>query len=134
MKELGIKLPEPPENTLKNRMFTRTLREISGGRLDPNFYKTEFEELISAIKKVKFLNLKRLIAFSNEVWDQTSLFSSSFPYIEISEVNTTTGEITQIVEVEKDSVPSRARMIVRSGDILISTNKTKQRCYHFVYS
>lgn len=123
LKELGIKLPEPPENTLKNRMFTTILREISGGRLDPNFHKKEFEELISAIKKVPFSNLKRIIAVSNEVWDQTSLFSSSFPYIEISAINTTTGEITQIVEVEKDSAPSRAKMIVRSGDILISTTR-----------
>ena len=33
--ELGINLPEPPENTLKNRMFTVSLKEISGGRFDP---------------------------------------------------------------------------------------------------
>jgi hypothetical protein len=38
LNELGIKLPEPPENTLKNRMFTTTLQQITGGRFDPKLY------------------------------------------------------------------------------------------------
>ena len=60
LNELGINLPEPPENTLKNRMFTTTLKEISGGRFDPNFnqkYLDGFKRLkakypITRIKKI----------------------------------------------------------------------------------
>ena len=48
LKELGIHLPTPPENTLKNRMFTRTIKEIES-RLDPHFYLTYFIEIEKAI-------------------------------------------------------------------------------------
>ncbi|MBL7885076.1 MAG: restriction endonuclease subunit S [Bacteroidia bacterium] len=49
LKELGIKLPEPPENTLKNRMFIANFKSIES-RLDPQFYLTYFTELENAIK------------------------------------------------------------------------------------
>lgn len=54
LKELGIKLPEPLENTLKNRMFTATIKEISGGRFDPKLYSTQSKELIKSLYKTSF--------------------------------------------------------------------------------
>lgn len=45
LKELGIKLPEPAENTLKNRMFVKTFKEISDGRIDPHFHQEKFKQL-----------------------------------------------------------------------------------------
>ncbi|MCX6236189.1 MAG: restriction endonuclease subunit S [Bacteroidia bacterium] len=50
LKELGITLPEPPENSLKNRMFTATLKSISANRYDPFFYQKKFISNIAAIK------------------------------------------------------------------------------------
>lgn len=52
--ELGIKLPEPPENTLKNRMFITTLQEITGGRFDPKLYSNQSKLLIQSLYKSKF--------------------------------------------------------------------------------
>lgn len=49
LNELGIKLPVPPENTLKNRMFIANFKSIES-RLDPQFYLTYFKELENAIK------------------------------------------------------------------------------------
>lgn len=37
LNELGIKITEPPENTLKNRMFITKVNAISGNRFDPFF-------------------------------------------------------------------------------------------------
>jgi len=54
LKELGIKLPEPPENTLKNRMFISTIKNISGNRLDPFYHQVKFTETINSINKSKF--------------------------------------------------------------------------------
>ena len=45
LKELGITLPEPPENSLKNRVFIKTFKQLSGNRLDPNYYSNEFDIL-----------------------------------------------------------------------------------------
>jgi len=54
LKELGIKLPEPPENTLKNRMFVATLQQITGGRFDPKLYSTQSKELIKSLYRTSF--------------------------------------------------------------------------------
>ncbi|MCF8253471.1 MAG: restriction endonuclease subunit S, partial [Bacteroidia bacterium] len=54
LKELGIKLPEPPENTLKNRMFTRTLKEIANKRIDPFFHQNKFIENLKVIGNGKY--------------------------------------------------------------------------------
>ena len=54
LNELGIKLPEPPENTLKNRMFTRSLSNILNKRIDPFFHQDKFINNLSAISKGKY--------------------------------------------------------------------------------
>ncbi len=43
--ELGIELPEPEENTIKNRIFIRNLSEVSGDRFDPYPYQNKFKYL-----------------------------------------------------------------------------------------
>jgi restriction endonuclease S subunit len=66
LKELGITLPTPPENSLKNRIFTTTIKEISGGRFDPKLYSLQSKELIQSIYKTKFKyqSLKSIIVLS----------------------------------------------------------------------
>lgn len=54
LKELGIKLPEPPENTLKNRMFVTKINSVSGNRFDPFFHQAYFIEVENAIKSSNF--------------------------------------------------------------------------------
>lgn len=54
LKELGIKLPEPPENTLKNRMFVAKINSVSGNRFDPFFHQAYFIEVENAIKSSNF--------------------------------------------------------------------------------
>jgi restriction endonuclease S subunit len=47
-------LPKPPENTLRNRIFTRTLKEIANNRFDPFYHQTSFKTNINAIKNGKY--------------------------------------------------------------------------------
>ncbi len=63
--ELGIDLPEPPENTLKNRMFTVSLKDISENRFDPFYHQVYFNKVESSIKSSIFKNdvLKNLLSF-----------------------------------------------------------------------
>lgn len=44
LKELGMTLPTPPENILKNRVFVKKIGDVSGGRLDPFFHQKYFDE------------------------------------------------------------------------------------------
>jgi hypothetical protein len=64
LKELGIKLPEPPENTLKNRMFVTSIKTITNDRFDPYHHQVGFIKIIEAIRKAKFpvSNFKHYIA------------------------------------------------------------------------
>ena len=52
--ELGITLPTPPENSLKNRMFTASIKEISGGRFDPFYHHSYFVNILGSIRNSKF--------------------------------------------------------------------------------
>jgi len=54
LNELGITLPETPENTLKNRMFTTSLKEISGGRFDPNFNQAKYINNLASIRNGRY--------------------------------------------------------------------------------
>ncbi len=49
LKELGVILPNRTKNTLKNRMFTRTLKEIANKRIDPFFHQNKFIENLTVI-------------------------------------------------------------------------------------
>jgi len=54
IKELGISLPSPPENILKNRMFLTSIKRITNNRFDPNYHQTYFQELFIALQNSKY--------------------------------------------------------------------------------
>ena len=65
LKELGITLPEKEENTLKSRMFTTSISELSGTRFDPYFNKAYFKNVQSAFENcsVDFSNIKSTLQY-----------------------------------------------------------------------
>jgi type I restriction enzyme S subunit len=85
-------------------------------RFDPEFYLE-----LSLNDDLKSLN--NIVEFSKEKWNQKDYFEEKFPYIEISEINLETGEINNISWINKKEAPSRAKMIVRDGDIIVSTTR-----------
>lgn len=72
LKELGIILPTPPENTLKNRIFIVPVSQLSGNRLDVNYYNPQVLSLVNVIKSAKYsTQLKKIYSsistgFNNE--------------------------------------------------------------------
>src|SRR3990167_2230492 len=67
--------------------------------------------------------LGELVEFAKETWDQKSIFDNQFPYIEISNIDTSNGEIAKTDFVPVAEAPSRAKMVVRESDIIISTTR-----------
>ena len=102
--------------------FTIFADEI-GGRIDPHFYRPAFIELEKKLSKQNHKPLGEVIEFSSETWNQIDFFDNEFPYIEISEIDTSTGKIQNITYYEKKQAPSRAKMIVRENDIIVSTTR-----------
>lgn len=120
---LDLKEPEQKENSINNRVFKVHLSPAFTDRLDPHFYNPEFEENDDLIRTLNHKKLKDIISFSNESWNQKDYFTETFPYIEISEINLLTGEINNVVETPIDNAASRAKMIVRENDIIVSTTR-----------
>ena len=64
LKELGITLPSPVENTIKNRMFTTSINDITSNRFDPFFHQKKFNDSKQSIFKGKYQTklLKEIMA------------------------------------------------------------------------
>lgn len=110
-------------SSLHERVFIVDSNKTLGKRLDPNFYKNFYQGIIESIQRFPNQKLSKLISFSNETWDQKNGFNNSFPYIEISEIDIQTGVIRNVLNVLIENAPSRAKMVVRNGDILVSLTR-----------
>ena len=112
-----------PQNIDPNKIFLVNFSELEG-RWDPQFYTPKNLGLVRSItKRVKWKRLKELVKFSTETWNQKDFFEEEFPYGEISEIDTSNGDIRNIHFIEIAKAPSRAKMIVHNGDIIISTTR-----------
>jgi type I restriction enzyme S subunit len=67
--------------------------------------------------------MKGLCELSNETWDKAQCFQDCFPYVEIGAINCENGEIGGIEELVTAEAPSRAQMVVRAGDLLVSATR-----------
>lgn len=117
-----MKTYKVPSHIDPDKLFLVNRSELEG-RLDPNFYKPKYTNLVYQISKKECLKLKQIVKFSNETWNQIDFFENQFPYIEIGEVNLETGYINSIKEIPISGAPSRAKMVARAYDILISTTR-----------
>ena len=103
-----------------------TISDLFNSRLDPHFYRKEFINLINSLDNSIAYKLGDIVEFSNETWDQNSSYIDDFPYIEISEIDIKTGKIQKINWCRVKEAPSRAKMILDSGDIIISTTRPQR--------
>ena len=104
------------------KCFSVYFDEIEG-RIDPHFHILEYKMLNKNLRNFKHKNLDSVIDFSNETWNQNDFFENEFPYIEIGEIDITSGDIKNITYYKKSNAPSRAKMIVREDDIIVSTTR-----------
>ena len=99
------------------------IREILGGRLDPQFFSPMLMDIVDLIKSSNHKQLSKLARFSDETWNQKDHFKDKFPYIEIGAIDTLSGSIIDISQISKKDAPSRAKKIIRNNDIIVSTTR-----------
>lgn len=97
-------------------------RAQTKSRLDAHFHNPEFQHITDEIAKVTHAKLGRLAEFSSETWQPEEAEQESFRYIEISSVSPQTGEASAI-NTPVSEAPSRARLRVRDGDIIVSLTR-----------
>ena len=91
-------------------------------RIDPEYHNPYYTHRVEEIEKLTYDTLGNIIEFSTEAWDQKSIFDELFPYIEISGVQIRENSY-KTTDVAVSAAPSRAKMIVRNGDIIVSTTR-----------
>lgn len=104
------------------RCFTLDVASIIGNRFDVQFH-AGIKHVLETIKTIPHKSLGEIAEFSSEGWDQKAFFIDTFPYIEISSIDTITGKINDIEPVPLKEAPSRAKKIVRKNDILVSMTR-----------
>lgn len=134
LEALGIEFPKKRNESVADRVFFRKFSELSGDRMDPLFYKNKFKKLLTNISKNNHKALKSIVSFSSETWNQKDIFSDTFPYIEISEIDIVTGDIKKINYINVSQAPSRAKMIIRDNDIIISTTRPDRGAISFIHT
>lgn len=117
-KLIGFDFPE----IIEQKVFATKVSELEN-RIDPHFYLPGFKALIDNIRRISNAQLSDIVEFSNETWNQKDGFENEFPYIEISEIDLTSGKIQNISYTPIREAPSRARMVVRTMDIIVSTTR-----------
>lgn len=103
-------------------LFAVKKNSVAGIRIDPEYHNPFYARRIAEIRKQPFDMLENIVEFSTESWNQKDHFNEAFPYIEISNVYLRENKY-DISHINISDAPSRAKMIVRNGDIIVSTTR-----------
>jgi type I restriction enzyme, S subunit len=89
-------------------------------RFDAEHYQPEFLKTESILRRVNAIPLNEVVKFSRSRRNPENEPQKEFKYIDISNVNISTGDIN-IQVLKGHQAPSRARKLVRENEIIIST-------------
>lgn len=91
-------------------------------RIDTEYHNPFYTHRVSAIQRLNHDILGNIIEFSTESWNQKDIFNTVFPYIEIASIKLKENTY-ETIQVPVNEAPSRAKLIVRNGDIIVSTTR-----------
>ena len=135
LKELGIALPAPPENTLKNRIFTTSFNKITGQRYDPTYHRLNYEKFINSLKNSSFkiCKLKDIILFLDyglmPTQDYAFTEDEGLPMIRVTNIMKDGYINMDKVEYIKFNTPKLKDKIVQENDILmVQCSNTTGKC------
>ena len=115
--ELGIERP-----AAEGRRVFGVKRGIATHRFDPHFHAPDFVRNAETLSQIHCEPLGSIATFSKEIWRPQDHTAATFRYIEISAVSPQTGQAIWS-EVPTLKAPSRARMQVQPGDIIVSLTR-----------
>jgi type I restriction enzyme, S subunit len=119
LNRLRLKLPKRHR---AEHSFAVRASDVFGNRCDPQFFLPEYQEMLRAVRARPHQVLDSLVILSDETCDPAKLPDSAFKYIEIGAVAIRADQY-DIVEIPTAEAPSRARMVVRKNDIIMSMTR-----------
>lgn len=91
-------------------------------RWDTFFFREDFVSLDTQIESMPHKTLGDVLNFVNRGWKPDDFSGGTFEYIEISSVTSENG-IVSTKTVKVNEAPSRATIMLRAGDLIISTTR-----------
>lgn len=117
LEHLGLKDFNPPTQTVNIKSFTDSFG--TSGRLDAEFYQEKYESYLEKIQAFNngFIQIQQEYS---QVKSKSKFDLSAYQYIEIGDINVSDGSYS-FNEVAIEDLPANAKIMVKKGDILIST-------------
>src|SRR3989344_2237063 len=90
-------------------------------RIDAEYYQPKYGKLESKIKKYEHKPLEKVLENIPAKFDPMKQPDKSFKYVELSNINATTGIIDGFSEALGKETPSRAKRILKEKDVIVSS-------------
>lgn len=115
LEELGLKDWQPKNDNVSIKTFSDFNKT---GRLDAEYYQKKYDEYEKKLDNYGTVELEKLCKIQDKNFNPVG--NSSYSYIELSNIGNN-GEITGFTEMMGSELPSRARILVCEGDLLVSS-------------
>lgn len=116
LEELGLKGFKPSDES----SYSVNLADVEAThRLDAEYFQPKYKKLVAKIKNGKIFSdvIKNIPARFNPIEQPDEVFK----YVELSNLDPLIGVIDGHMEILGQEAPSRARRILRSGDVIVSS-------------
>lgn len=118
LSELGLKGWQPNNNPVNIKLLKESF--MASGRLDPEYYQQKYENYSKFIKQYKGGSDTLIGLCSVNDKNFSPLNDSEYKYIELSNIGNS-GEITGCTISIGADLPSRARRLVHTNDVIVSS-------------
>jgi len=119
LQELGLQDFKPQYHLSYTTTFSNT---FNTHRIDAEYFQPIYEEVINRIKSYKngFDKLLNCVENVKADFNPYRLPNKVFSYVELADINTSVGTIENSKQIKGDEAPSRARRIIKQGDVIVS--------------
>jgi type I restriction enzyme S subunit len=120
LEELGLKDFKPKYE----KTYSANLSDaFSAHRIDAEYFQPAYEEVIEKIKNYKngFVLLLKSVENVKPDFDPTKYSDKIFSYVELADIDSAIGVVHSVNEVRGEEAPSRARRLLKAGDVIVSS-------------
>lgn len=120
LSELGLQNWKPQHTTTFVRNYSQAAQ---ARRMDADHFQTKYAKLRAYIRDYPhgFCKITDIATNSSEMADLHAHPEQQFEYIELADINQVIGTIESTNKIIGKDAPSRARMLLRTGDVVTST-------------
>jgi len=120
LEELGLKDFKPK---YEKKYTAKLSDEFSVHRIDAEYFQPAYEEVIEKIKQYTngFSKLLKHVENIKPNFDPTKYPDEYFCYVELADIDSSIGIIHSVNKVRGREVPSRARRLLKEGDVIVSS-------------